>query len=175
MQGPIAIFSDNHRAIDYPNVIYFYEYIQCEDQEATSVYEDACCCLIDYREPGQAVRVANQIRSRFPQMPLLLVTDVSHPFSDQHMVQITGIGRLRLLFWQANDNEEMLSEIQSLLYPEYSVKAGILPSSCLYITRSSVLFMSRSLLNGCKPLSAVILWRALFISLMMAVMMGRMP
>ncbi|ALP37841.1 glycosyl transferase [Paenibacillus sp. IHB B 3084] len=123
MQGPIAIFSDNHRAIDYPNVIYFYEYIQCEDQEVTSAYEDACCCLIDYREPGQAVRVANQIRSRFPQMPLLLVTDVSHPFSDHHMVQITGIGRLRLLFWQANDNEEMLSEIQSLLYPEYSAKS----------------------------------------------------
>ncbi|WP_025718343.1 glycosyltransferase [Paenibacillus sp. 1-18] len=122
MQGPIAIFSDNDRAIDYPNVIHFYQSIQCRDPEAASVYENACCCLIDYREPEKAVRIANQIRSQFPQMPLLVVTDVTVPFSDQHMVQITGIGRLRLLFWQANDNEEMLSEIQSLLYPEYSAK-----------------------------------------------------
>ncbi|WP_028590073.1 glycosyltransferase [Paenibacillus massiliensis] len=122
MQGPIAIFSDNNRAIDYPNVVYFYEYVKCESPDEASAYEKASCCLIDYREPEEAVRVSNEIRSRFPEMPLLIVTDVTVTFSDQHMVQITGFGRLRLLFWQPNDNEKMLSEIQSLLYPEYSGK-----------------------------------------------------
>lgn len=123
MYGHITIFTDHIRNIDYENVIYFYETSFCDQPDELEMYETARCCIIAYTDPERTVQTANQIRLYFPQMALLLITDVAQPVSDQHLVRITGVGRLRLLYWKDNHSEEMLSEIQSLLYPEYPAKS----------------------------------------------------
>ncbi|WP_145409862.1 glycosyltransferase [Paenibacillus xylanexedens] len=119
---PIYILSDRERDIHFKEIVHFYNVI-LGDSADHNHFEKIRCCIIDYKDPEEAVSAANAIRAFHPQLPLLIITDMKSGLHDQHLLRINGVGGIRLLHWNANYPDKLLTDIQSLLHPEYPTQS----------------------------------------------------
>ncbi|MCM3207570.1 MULTISPECIES: glycosyltransferase [Paenibacillus] len=123
---PVFILSDGERNIQFKEIVHFYNVILGENEESSngSSFDSSRCCIIDYKDPEKVVSASNAIRAFHPQIPLLVITDMRSTLQDSHLLRITGVGRIRLLHWNANYPDKLLTDIQSLLHPEYPAKSA---------------------------------------------------
>ncbi|MBR2563652.1 MAG: glycosyltransferase family 2 protein [Paenibacillus sp.] len=122
---PVFVLTDNGRNIKFKELIHFYDVKLGDTSFHTEghPFEEIRCCVVDYIDPEDVVAAANAIRAVDPHLPLLIITDVHSSLQDQHMIQINGVGRIRLLHWNANYPDKLITDIQSLLHPEYPTKS----------------------------------------------------
>ncbi|MEY8739903.1 glycosyltransferase [Paenibacillus tundrae] len=123
---PIFILSDKERNIHFKEIVHFYNVILGDTDNSAdgNHFETVRCCIIDYIDPEETVSAANAIRAFHPQLPLLIITDMKSAVHDKHLLRITGVGGIRLLHWNANYPDKLLTDIQSLLHPEYPAQSA---------------------------------------------------
>ncbi|MGO4531653.1 glycosyltransferase [Paenibacillus sp. 2TAF8] len=122
---PVFVLSDDGRRIKFKEIVHFYNVIIGDAlfKPEGKHFEKISCSIVDYKDPEEAVSAANAIRAFHPQLPLLIITDMHSGLHDQHMLRIKGVGRIRLLHWNANYPDKLITDIQSLLHPEYPAKS----------------------------------------------------
>ena len=72
-------------------------------------------CIVDYRNAEQAISAAKAIRAFVPDVPLLVITDFKSLVRKRHLQQITGIGVMKLMLWNEQDPDQLVSGIENWL------------------------------------------------------------
>lgn len=120
MKQKIVVFTDSSREVPYQNVVLFNE-LRIVETADESVLADCDCdlAIVDYSSIAEGVKAANEIRKRFPSMPILFLDDLTSSTFPFYFKQVGGYGQLRTLNWRSEYPEELNEAILSMLHPEY--------------------------------------------------------
>lgn len=121
----VCIFSDNQRHIQFNSIITIYEFdlFSVEDIPECDLSRYSLT-IIDALELETSISVANDVRSKQPSMPLLLINDFTSPSQHFHFTKIAGYGLIKSFQWRKEHPNDILIKMNSMLHPEYPSKTS---------------------------------------------------
>lgn len=135
---PVTVLTDGERCINFEKIKPLFEdWIASAPSNSVKEtgrgdWESSRFCIVDYRNAEHAVSAAKAIRAFVPDVPLLVITDFTSLVRKRHLQQITGIGVMKLMLWNEQDPDQLVSGIEKWLQT-FGYETSITMPSALHI------------------------------------------
>ena len=115
----IIVATSKKREINYSEILGFFSFKEYGVEEALDTQEGQAL-IIDTLSKERAIELANDYRSRYRAIPILLLTDYHQIFTPDDISRIKGTGQIRIHSVTADNGDKIVELLNTLLNPEYA-------------------------------------------------------